>query len=127
MSGNVPTSETVICEKNGENSTENADNKTTSNETQEFKKNDENNSTKDGESKTIAAKTKESKKSKKKVQQQSVTPKVRIPAVFVPLNRKPEIQAARLKLPVVAEEQVIVEKINENPIVIITGETGSGR
>jgi len=44
----------------------------------------------------------------------------------VPLSRKPEIQAARLKLPVVAEEQLIVETINDNPIVIITGETGSG-
>ncbi|KAG7212083.1 hypothetical protein KM043_012436 [Ampulex compressa] len=51
----------------------------------------------------------------------------RTPAVFVGLNRKPDIQAARLKLPVVAEEQVIVETINENPVVIITGETGSGK
>ena len=49
------------------------------------------------------------------------------PTTFVILERKPEIQAARLKLPVVAEEQVIVEAINENPVVIITGETGSGK
>ena len=49
------------------------------------------------------------------------------PATFVILERKPEIQAARLKLPVVAEEQSIVEAINENPVVIITGETGSGK
>ncbi|XP_017883450.1 probable ATP-dependent RNA helicase kurz [Ceratina calcarata] len=49
------------------------------------------------------------------------------PAVFVTLQRKPEIQANRLKLPVVAEEQAIVEAINENPVVIITGETGSGK
>lgn len=49
------------------------------------------------------------------------------PATFVILERKPEIQAARLKLPVVAEEQMIVEAINENPVVIITGETGSGK
>nr|XP_031830340.1 probable ATP-dependent RNA helicase kurz [Nomia melanderi] len=46
---------------------------------------------------------------------------------FVILQRKPEIQAARLKLPVVAEEQAIMEAINENPVVIITGETGSGK
>ncbi|XP_054016492.1 probable ATP-dependent RNA helicase kurz [Hylaeus anthracinus] len=51
----------------------------------------------------------------------------RKPAIFVALQRKPEIQAARLKLPVVAEEQAIVEAINENPVVIITGETGSGK
>lgn len=50
----------------------------------------------------------------------------RVPAVFVSLNRTPEIQASRLKLPVVAEEQTIVEIINENPVIIITGETGSG-
>ncbi|XP_057318023.1 probable ATP-dependent RNA helicase kurz [Microplitis mediator] len=51
----------------------------------------------------------------------------RKPAVFVPVNRKPEIQEARLKLPVLEEEQGIVEAINENNVVIITGETGSGK
>ncbi|KAK0076440.1 hypothetical protein PV325_005365 [Microctonus aethiopoides] len=51
----------------------------------------------------------------------------RKPAVYVTLNRKPEIQADRLKLPILAEEQSIVEAINENPVVIITGETGSGK
>ncbi|XP_015600106.1 probable ATP-dependent RNA helicase kurz [Cephus cinctus] len=51
----------------------------------------------------------------------------RKPAVFVPLNRKSEIQEARLKLPVLAEEQGIVEAINDNPVVLITGETGSGK
>lgn len=53
--------------------------------------------------------------------------KPRIPAVFVPVERKPEIQEARLKLPVLAEEQMIMETINENPVVIIAGETGSGK
>ncbi|NWH71165.1 DHX37 helicase, partial [Piaya cayana] len=49
------------------------------------------------------------------------------PAVFVPVDRAPEIQEARLKLPILAEEQVIMEAISENPIVIICGETGSGK
>jgi ATP-dependent RNA helicase DHX37/DHR1 len=49
------------------------------------------------------------------------------PAVFVSLDRKPEVQEARLKLPILAEEQAVVEAINENPVVIITGETGSGK
>ncbi|KFU89572.1 putative ATP-dependent RNA helicase DHX37, partial [Chaetura pelagica] len=49
------------------------------------------------------------------------------PAVFVPVDRSPEIQEARLKLPILAEEQVIMEAISENPIVIICGETGSGK
>ncbi|KFV94853.1 putative ATP-dependent RNA helicase DHX37, partial [Eurypyga helias] len=51
----------------------------------------------------------------------------RKPAVFIPVDRSPEIQEARLKLPILAEEQVIMETINENPIVIICGETGSGK
>lgn len=90
------------------------------------KKKDEKNLMKDVEKETTLVKSQESKKSVKEVQQRNV-PKVSTPAVFVPVNRKPDIQAARLKLPVVAEEQVIVETINENPIVIITGETGSGK
>ncbi|OXB58759.1 hypothetical protein ASZ78_012355 [Callipepla squamata] len=49
------------------------------------------------------------------------------PVVFVPVDRSPEIQEARLKLPILAEEQVIMEAINENPIVVICGETGSGK
>jgi ATP-dependent RNA helicase DHX37/DHR1 len=52
---------------------------------------------------------------------------VKKPAIFVAVNRKPEIQEARLKLPILAEEQVIMEAISENPIVIIAGETGSGK
>lgn len=47
--------------------------------------------------------------------------------MFVPLNRKPDIQEARMKLPVIAEEQSIMEAIAENPVVIIAGETGSGK
>lgn len=47
--------------------------------------------------------------------------------VYVPVNRDVEIQAARLKLPILAEEQQIMETINENSIIIIAGETGSGK
>ncbi|KAI8332790.1 P-loop containing nucleoside triphosphate hydrolase protein [Chlamydoabsidia padenii] len=45
----------------------------------------------------------------------------------VTVDRKPEIQAARLKLPVCGEEQVIMEAIRNNTVVIICGETGSGK
>lgn len=89
-------------------------------------KEDEKNLTKNVEKGTSSTKSQESKKSVEEVQQRNIVPEVRTPAVFVSVNRKPEIQAARLKLPVVAEEQVIVETIKENPIIIITGETGSG-
>uniref|UniRef100_A0AAQ5XGW0 Activating signal cointegrator 1 complex subunit 3 n=1 Tax=Amphiprion ocellaris TaxID=80972 RepID=A0AAQ5XGW0_AMPOC len=49
------------------------------------------------------------------------------PAVFIPVDRSPEIQEARLKLPVLAEEQVIMEAVRENPGIVICGETGSGK
>ncbi|PSN50887.1 putative ATP-dependent RNA helicase kurz [Blattella germanica] len=50
---------------------------------------------------------------------------VRKPAVFVAVNRTKEIQEGRLKLPILAEEQTIMETINENPVVVLAGETGS--
>ncbi|XP_061458839.1 probable ATP-dependent RNA helicase DHX37 isoform X2 [Rhineura floridana] len=49
------------------------------------------------------------------------------PAVFIAVDRSPEIQEARLQLPILAEEQVVMEAINENPVVILCGETGSGK
>lgn len=49
------------------------------------------------------------------------------PTVFIPVDRSPEIQEARLKLPILAEEQVVMEAVSENPCVVICGETGSGK
>ncbi|XP_077015676.1 putative ATP-dependent RNA helicase DHX37 isoform X2 [Tamandua tetradactyla] len=49
------------------------------------------------------------------------------PAVFVPVDRSPEIQEERLKLPILSEEQVIMEAVAEHPVVIVCGETGSGK
>ncbi|XP_042856510.1 probable ATP-dependent RNA helicase kurz [Penaeus japonicus] len=49
------------------------------------------------------------------------------PAVFVVLDRSPEVQANRLKLPILSEEQIIMEAINENPVTVIVGATGSGK
>ncbi|KAI8960535.1 P-loop containing nucleoside triphosphate hydrolase protein [Daldinia sp. FL1419] len=48
-------------------------------------------------------------------------------AFSVPVHRTPEIQDARLKLPVVAEEQKIMEAIHNNNVVVICGATGSGK
>ncbi|KAI6782421.1 uncharacterized protein J7T54_001278 [Emericellopsis cladophorae] len=45
----------------------------------------------------------------------------------VPVTRTPDIQDARLKLPVVAEEQRLMEAIYNNHIVVICGATGSGK
>ena len=41
--------------------------------------------------------------------------------------RTAEIQAGREKLPILAEEQPIMEAIRENDVVILVGETGSGK
>ncbi|KAE9551574.1 hypothetical protein FO519_005218 [Halicephalobus sp. NKZ332] len=45
----------------------------------------------------------------------------------IPVVRDPEIQAKRCKLPIFAEEMQIVEAINENAVVIVCSETGSGK
>ncbi|KAH8274869.1 hypothetical protein KR044_001777 [Drosophila immigrans] len=47
--------------------------------------------------------------------------------VYVPVHRSDEVQASRLRLPILAEEQQVMELINEQPIVIVAGETGSGK
>lgn len=49
------------------------------------------------------------------------------PALNVPVARLPEIEEQRSKLPIIGEEQVIVECIRYNDVVIISGETGSGK
>lgn len=46
---------------------------------------------------------------------------------FVDIRRPPEIAASRLLLPIISEEQQIVETILLNPVTIIYGETGSGK
>lgn len=46
---------------------------------------------------------------------------------LVQLKRKPEIQMARMQLPVCSSEQEIMEAISDNDVVILCGETGSGK
>ena len=46
---------------------------------------------------------------------------------YVGINRPEKIQAARMELPILAEEQRIMEAIHNNPTVVICGETGSGK
>ncbi|KAI1214813.1 P-loop containing nucleoside triphosphate hydrolase protein [Annulohypoxylon truncatum] len=48
-------------------------------------------------------------------------------AFSVSVQRTPKIQEERLKLPVVAEEQKIMEAIHNNNVVLICGATGSGK
>lgn len=49
------------------------------------------------------------------------------PAIFKEVHRDPDIQAARLQLPILAEEQAVMEAIHDNDVVILCGETGSGK
>ena len=49
------------------------------------------------------------------------------PAVYVPVIRLPEIESKRLELPIIGEEQRIMEKIRYHDVVIVSGETGSGK
>lgn len=46
----------------------------------------------------------------------------------VPLGRSPsELESFRQTLPVYERQEEIVETINENQVVLIVGETGSGK
>lgn len=48
-------------------------------------------------------------------------------AYTVHVERTPEIQASRSELPILQREQEIMEAIYNNPVVIIKGDTGSGK
>lgn len=50
-----------------------------------------------------------------------------LPRKVVEVQRTPEVQESRLMLPIVAEEQPIMEAILLNSVVVICGETGSGK
>ncbi|KAF2216579.1 hypothetical protein CERZMDRAFT_33446 [Cercospora zeae-maydis SCOH1-5] len=49
------------------------------------------------------------------------------PASAVVVERESDVQEARLKLPVVQEEQKIMEAIHNNAVTIVCGATGSGK
>jgi len=46
---------------------------------------------------------------------------------YVHVNRSAEIEKEREKLPIIAEEQVIMETINNHQVTVLAGETGSGK
>eukprot|EP00898_Chlorokybus_atmophyticus_P000310 jgi/Chlat1/127/Chrsp1S03220 len=54
-------------------------------------------------------------------------PAVRKPVYVKHVQRPAEIEEARAGLPIIAQEQEIMETVNDNPISIICGETGSGK
>ena len=46
---------------------------------------------------------------------------------LVEVARLPELQEARLKLPILGMEQEIMEAIQEHDVVVLAGETGCGK
>jgi ATP-dependent RNA helicase DHX37/DHR1 len=48
-------------------------------------------------------------------------------AFSVSVTRPPDVQASRIQLPVVGEEQKIMEAIHNNNLVVVYGATGSGK
>ncbi|KNG50425.1 deah-box rna helicase [Stemphylium lycopersici] len=48
-------------------------------------------------------------------------------AFSVNVDRSPQVQEARMQLPIVAEEQKIMEAIHNNDVVVVWGATGSGK
>jgi len=58
---------------------------------------------------------------------QPTTTNINRKAYSVTVNRSPEVQTARLALPIIGEEQRIMEAIHNHDIVVISGATGSGK
>ena len=56
-----------------------------------------------------------------------IVPRTEARKKVVVVTRPPDVDDARLLLPIVTEEQPIMEAILLNPVVVICGETGSGK
>ncbi|KAJ3333229.1 ATP-dependent RNA helicase dhx37 [Blyttiomyces sp. JEL0837] len=65
--------------------------------------------------------------SKKSTSSTALTNKPIERAFYVPVNRPEQISLSRIHLPVVSEEQPIMEAIYSNDVVVLCGETGSGK
>lgn len=61
-----------------------------------------------------------------KSRQVTASPK-RIRKFYIHIDRKPEVQAARLELPVYMHEQEIIEAVHDQDVILITGATGTGK
>ncbi|KAL0818359.1 hypothetical protein ABMA28_008837 [Loxostege sticticalis] len=78
----------------------------------------------------IKPKENKAKKSSEKVAETvkiEKKPLLQHPTIHIEVKRDPKIQVARLKLPILGEEQRIMELVNENEFLIVAGETGSGK
>ncbi|KAL7272160.1 putative ATP-dependent RNA helicase DHR1 [Rhizina undulata] len=69
---------------------------------------------------------------RKREEDMTPPPELQVPTIerkayYVTVNRPEHIQTSRLQLPIVAEEQKIMEAIHAHSCVVICGETGSGK
>ncbi|XP_059049878.1 probable ATP-dependent RNA helicase kurz [Achroia grisella] len=79
---------------------------------------------------TIVKETNKTKKVNKDaldVKEKVKKPLLEHKTVHIEVKRDPKVQVARLKLPILGEEQRIMELVNENEFLIVAGETGSGK
>ncbi len=70
---------------------------------------------------------KEDKVEMKKKTVPAELPSPEIPEGHVLVERSTEVQAGREKLPILGEEHTVMEAVNHHPVVILAGETGSGK
>lgn len=68
----------------------------------------------------VKVKTQINKNTKKDIVKKPLTHET----THIEVKRDPKVQVARLKLPILGEEQRIMELINENEFIIVAGETG---
>ena len=75
------------------------------------------------QNKVSTLETDEPPKKMMKVSQEQIIEKF----VNVPVSRTAEIIESRSKLPIIGEEDIVIDAIRNNDVVIIAGETGSGK
>ncbi|CAG7828649.1 unnamed protein product [Allacma fusca] len=64
---------------------------------------------------------------KMKAQEKQSEEEVKMQRKVIHVNRTEEILASRSKLPIIPEEQVVMEQISDNIYVVLAGETGCGK
>ncbi|KAG9510150.1 SPAPB1A10.06c, partial [Fragariocoptes setiger] len=74
---------------------------------------------------SIVETTKESASEPKPINKKSKKPCEK--TVFVPVFRTPEVEKTRSELPIIGEESIIMDRIRHHDIVVVSGETGSGK
>ena len=64
---------------------------------------------------------------KKEPKKKEVIEEIIEQTIHVPVSRTPEVIEARSRLPIISEEHTIMDCIRHNDVIIIAGETGSGK